>query len=39
MSPNTEHIDLTHTYGMWMAFIHFSSLNRNLVGPLVGDLH
>lgn len=38
VSPNTERVGPTHTYGMWTAFIHFCSLNGNLAGLLIGDL-
>ncbi|KFQ56145.1 M-protein, striated muscle, partial [Nestor notabilis] len=32
ISLNTEHMDLTCTCGMWMAFIHFSNLKRIFAG-------
>lgn len=37
ISSNTEHVDLTHTYGMWTAFIHFCSLYRNLARLFIDD--
>lgn len=34
----TEHVDLTHTYGMWVAFIHFCRFYRKLAGLFMDDL-
>lgn len=38
ISSNTEHVGLTHMYGMWIAFIHFCSLYRKLAGLFIDDL-